>query len=261
MVPGLSLFSMSGAADLRDKEDMCGFWCVTGHPGVVDTAASVKPDFIVVDGQHGVELGAIDSSLFTVMAHYGVTGLVRVPTIENAPIGRALDLGAAGIVVPLVQSAADAERAVSATRHAPHGGRSYGMQTRRVGPFDERPFVAIQIETAGAVENIEAIAAVDGVDALYIGPADLGLALGGEPAADVDTVFDGSHAHASLLAEAFGAVIAAGATHGVNAGLHCGNGASARRAMVEGFTMTSVAVDLGLIGTGLADQLSVARQR
>ena len=250
---------MSDAESLRSKQVIHGFWSVTGHPGVIDTAASAGPDFIVVDTQHGVDLGQVDASVFTVMANYGVSGLVRVESIDLGRIGRALDLGAAGIVVPLVESADHAAAAVHATRHAPGGGRSYGMQTRRVRPFGEDPFVVIQVETSGAVDEIGAIAAVDGVDALYIGPADLGLGLGGRPAPDVNEVFDGTHENATLLAEAFAAVVTAADENGVVPGLHCGNGSSSALAVEEGFRMTSVAVDLGLIGTGLREQLAEAR--
>ncbi len=250
---------MSGADILRGKHVIHGFWSVTGDQAVVDSAASARPDFIVVDTQHGVDLGRVDGSLFTVMANYGVTGLVRVESIDPGRIGRALDLGAAGIVVPLVESAEDAERAVHATRHAPRGGRSYGMQTRRVDPFDEDSYVVIQVETARAVENIDDIAAVDGVDALYIGPADLGLGLGGDPAPDVDDVFDGTHPNAAALAEVFRAVVAAAESNQIVPGLHTATGRRSARAVEEGFRMTSVAVDLGLIGVGLREQLAAVR--
>ena len=250
---------MSGADALREKQVIHGFWSVTGHPALVDTAASVGPDFVVVDTQHGVDLGRLDADLFTTLANYHVPGLVRVDSIAVAPIGRALDLGAAGIVVPLVESAADAKRAVAATRYAPRGGRSYGMQTKRVGPFDEQPYVVIQVETTGAVENIDAIAAVDGVDALYIGPADLGLGLGGDPAPDVTRVFDGTHPNADDLGEAFGAVVDAANAHDIVPGLHCGSGPSAAQAVGEGFRLTSVAVDLAIVGSQLAHELEVAR--
>lgn len=251
---------MSGAASLRNKEIIHGFWSMTGDAAVIDTAAAAEPDFICIDTQHGVGLGRLDASMFTVMAYYDVPGLVRVESLDLGSIGRALDLGAAGIVVPLVESSNDARAAVHATRHSPDGGRSFGMQTRRLDPFDEAPYVAIQIETAGAVDEIEEIAAVDGVDALYIGPADLGLGLVGDPAPDVLDVFDAIHPNAAALSGAFSAVLTAGENHDVTAGLHCGSGASASRAVKEGFTMTSVAVDLGLIGTGLSEQLGIARQ-
>ncbi len=251
---------MSDPNSLREKETAYGMWSVTGHPAVVDAAASVGPDFVVIDTQHGVDLGRLDASLFTVLAHYGVAGLVRVPAIHPTPIGRALDLGAAGVIVPLVESEEDAERAVAATRYAPAGKRSYGMQTLRVGAFEHAPFVAIQIETAAAVGYVDAIAAVDGVDALYIGPADLGLGLGGEPAADVNDVFDGTHPLTDELTAAFSAVVAECRGHGIVAGLHVGNGATAARALEHGFTFASVSADVGLVGTGLANQLKAARE-
>lgn len=259
MLAHVTLHTMSSAASLREQQFLHGFWSMTGHPGLIDTAAAARPDFIVVDTQHGTDLGQVDASVFTVMAHYGVPGLVRVESIDLGRIGRALDLGAAGIIVPLVESADDAARAVHATRHAPAGGRSHGMQTKRVRPFDDVPYVTIQVETAGAVADISAIAAVDGVDALYIGPSDLGLGLGGRPAPDVNEVFDGTHETADVIGDAFTKTIAAANVNGVMPGLHCGNGDSAARAVEEGFRMTSVAVDLGLIGTGLREQLDDAR--
>ena len=250
---------MSGATTLREKRAIHGFWSVTGHAAVVDAAAAAGPDFVVIDTQHGLHLAQVDASLMTLLASYGVPGLVRVDSIGVAPIGRALDLGAAGVIVPLVETAADARRAVGATRYAPRGGRSYGMQTKRVGPFDEQPYVVVQIETASAIDEIEAIASVEGVDAIYIGPADLGLALGGDPAPNVSHVFDGTHANAGVLADAFSAVVAAAGANGITPGLHCGSGTSAAEAVANGFTMTSVVSDVGLVGEGLRHELETAR--
>lgn len=251
---------MPNANSLRNMEQSYGFWCSTGSHAVVDAAASVGPDFICIDTQHGVDIGQLDPSVFSIMAHYGVAGLVRVESLDLGRIGRALDLGAAGIIVPLVDSADDAAAAVHATRHAPRGGRSYGMQTSRVGPFDEDAFVMIQVETAGAVANIDSIAAVEGVDGLYIGPADLGLAMGGRPAPDVTEVFDGTHVNAEVLRSAFRSVVAAALASGIAPGLHCGDGSSAIRALDEGFTFAAVAADIGLIRAGLSKELRLAKR-
>lgn len=251
---------MSDPTPLRESELAYGFWCTTGHPAVVDAAAAAGPDFVVIDAQHGVDLARLDASLFTVLAYSGVAGLVRVPAAHSTPIGRALDLGATGVIVPLVESAEDAELAVAATRYAPGGTRSFGMQTHRVGAFDHEPFVAIQIETAAAVGYADAIAAVDGVDALYIGPADLGLGLGGEPAGDVNDVFDGTHPLSDELSAAFSTVVAECHGHGIIAGLHVGDGATAARAREHGFTFSSVTADVSLISTGLTRELRAARE-
>ena len=247
---------MTGAERLRTANVLHGFWCQTAHPTVVDTAAFVGPDFITIDTQHGVDLGRLDVSLFTAVASYDVASLVRVASIDSASIGRALDLGADGIVVPLVETADDAARAVAATRLAPAGSRSFGMQTKRQGPFDEVPYVVIQVETSASVDNLTGICAVDGVDALYIGPSDLGLGLGGTAVPDVNQVFDGQHPQ---LGKAFESVVETASGAGVRPGLHCGDGPSAVRAAEHGFTMMAVAADTGLVGKGLAADLAAAR--
>lgn len=247
---------MSESENLRKSQASLGLWCQTGHATVVDAAASAQPDWICVDTQHGVDLGRVDSSLFTVMASYGVASLVRVPAIEVAPIGRALDLGANGIVVPLVETVDDAQLAVAATRHAPRGSRSFGMQTNRVGPFDEQPFLVIQIETYDAMANLSNIAAVEGVDALYIGPADLGLALAGKAAPNVDEIFDGLH---PAVIDACEKVVTAANGAGIVAGLHCNSGEQAKRAAEFGFRMMAVASDVGSVEATVRSEMDSAR--
>lgn len=251
---------MKRAHALRALDSAYGFWSGTGDPGVLDTAASAGPDFICIDTQHGVHLSSLDSSIFTVIAHYEVTSLVRVEAIDRAVIGRALDLGADGVVVPMVESADDAARAVSACLLAPGGSRSFGVQTRRIEPIAETsPICWIQVETKAAMNHLTEIARLNGVDGLYIGPADLGLALVGEPAADVESVFDGTHPHAGEMAEAFRAVVDACEGAGIAAGLHCGSGRAAVVAAEHGFSLAAVASDLGLIGSGLAHDLAAIR--
>lgn len=251
---------MNRAQALRDLDSAYGFWSGTGDPAVIDTAAAAGPDFICIDTQHGVHLSSLDTSIFTVIAQYGVTSLVRVEAIDGALIGRALDLGADGVVVPMVQTVDDAARAVAACLLAPGGSRSFGVQTRRLEPIsDSSPICWIQIETKAAMRQLTEIASLDGVDGLYIGPADLGLALVGEPAADVESVFDGTHPHAVEMAEAFQSVVEACKGAGVGAGLHCGSGLAAVVAAEHGFTLAAVAADLGLIGGGLAQQLAAIR--
>ena len=249
---------MQAAERLRSSDRLYGFWSVTAHPTVLDTAASVGPDFICIDTQHGPPLASLDTSIFTVLAHYGVPSLVRVELIDEARIGRALDLGADGVIIPLVASAEDARRAVAACRYAPDGTRSFGVQTRRVPPLDASAVCWIQVETAGAMGQLEEIASTEGVDALYVGPADLGLALVGEPAGDVESVYDGTHPQAEKMSAAFERVVEACRTAGIAAGLHCSSGKAAVVAAQHGFTVSAVAADTGLIGAGLAYELDTA---
>jgi 4-hydroxy-2-oxoheptanedioate aldolase len=235
-----------------------GFWSVTAHHRILETAASRRPDFICLDAQHGTHLSALDPSHFDLLDRFGVPGLVRVAQASPVDIGRALDLGAAGVMVPMVETADQAKMAVAACRYSPDGIRSYGMQTGRVDPFDTsyRPLCAVQIETAGALEQIDAIAAVDGVDWLYIGPADLGLSIGSQTASDIVAVIEGRHPMADRMLEAFDRVITAAKAHHKLAGVHCGSGTAAKRAFDHGFEVASVVDDLTAVGDSLVEHLA-----
>ncbi len=238
-----------------------GLWSVTADPRLLEGAAALGPDFLAIDTQHGPHISSLGVETFSLIAAHGVPSMVRVESHSTAAIGRALDLGADGIMAPQVNDAVAAASIVAATRYAPRGDRSFGMQTTRVDPLFEgyRPLVAIQIETSAAVANADEIAAVDGVDWLYIGPADLGLSVGGIPASDVVAVFDGTHPLAGEMQKAFNAVIEAASRHGKLSGLHCGDGTAARRLLDFGFNVSAVATDLAMAGHGLSEQLRIAR--
>lgn len=242
---------------LRRPGQIRGLWCVTGHPLVLESAAALGPDFICIDAQHGTNLSDLSVNTFTALAHYDVPGLARVPRNDPVDIGAVLDLGASGVMVPMIDDADEAEAAVAATLLAPVGTRSFGMKTPRLDVLadDYRPVCAVQIETTSAIENVDAIAAVTGLDWLYIGPADLGLSLTGGVAADVLSVFDGSHPDADRVLAAWRAVTEAAARHEKRAGLHCDSGAAARLALDNGFTVASVATDVIEMRRGMARQL------
>lgn len=248
-------------ADLRQSDPIHGFWSTTAHPSVVEVACSLHPDFLCIDAQHGIHISDLTTQTFTTMAYYDLPGLVRVASNHPTDIGRALDLGAEGVMVPMIETVDDARRAVAAITYGSSGSRSYGMQTPRVDPTtdDYQPLCALQIETAQAIENIEEIASVEGVDWLYIGPADLGLGLGGIPAPDVISVFDGTHPLAGQINQAFDAVVVAASNHGKLAGLHCGSGKATLVAQEHGFAVSSVAADLSEVRAGMSRQLDVAR--
>ena len=248
---------------LRGRGPIHGFWSTTAHPTVIDAACSLGPDFVCIDAQHGVDLSTLTTDTFTTMAYYDVPGLVRVAGNEPADIGRALDLGAAGVMVPMINTAQEAKQAVAACRYAPRGTRSFGMQTVRVDPLSREyeSVCAVQIETAEAITNIMEIAAIDGVDWLYIGPADLTLSMGGTPASDVMSIFDGSHPLATELLTAFEAVVDAAKAHEKLAGLHTNSGQATRTAEELGFRVASVATDLVEMRNGMNDQLKAARNK
>ncbi|GAB2846596.1 HpcH/HpaI aldolase family protein [Lentzea nigeriaca] len=243
------------AAALRARQPMIGTWVVTDNPIATESIAGLGFDFICVDGQHGLygEDGWI--SAITAITAGGSSGIIRVPANDPAVLGRALDSGAAGVVVPMVDSAADAARAAHACRYVPRGGRSYGpMRTAlRMPPAEANDRVAclVMIETAEALADIDAICAVDGLDGVLIGPFDLTLALGGKGFGDP--------AVAAELEDALAAVAAAAARAGIAAGVHCPDGGTAAKRLAGGFTFAMVSCDLLLLEEAATSQLRLAR--
>ncbi len=246
---------------LRGPGPILGLWSVTADPKMLEISAALQPDFLVIDAQHGPSIAQLTTETFGAIAFYEVPTLVRVSSVNPAEIGRALDLGAGGIMAPQVDDADDARLAALSCHYAPDGIRSYGMQTPRIDPFAEgyRPLCAVQIETAAAVDNVDEIAAVEGVDWLYVGPADLGLSIGGVPAPDVISIFDGSHPLSASLQTAFTAVVEAAERHGKLAGLHCGSGEAALYLLAHGFQVSAVATDLVSALRGMAHELEAVR--
>jgi 4-hydroxy-2-oxoheptanedioate aldolase len=144
--------------------------------------------FVWIDLEHGA-LGAAEvQPLAIAVRAAGAASLVRLSPGGHGVIGTALDAGVDGVVVPRVDSAAEAARVVERLHHPPHGSR--GTATRRASAYGraagsgERPVCMVQVESAAAVDEAEAIAAVDGVDALVVGCADLALTLGADPSSD-----------------------------------------------------------------------------
>ncbi|MFD2675318.1 aldolase/citrate lyase family protein [Gulosibacter bifidus] len=173
---------------------LIGMWLCSGSPMVTEIAAGSGLDWLMIDGEHApLSLETVQRQL-QIAAAYRVTPVVRVPTNDKVLIKQYLDLGAQNLIVPMVNSAADAEAAVSALRYPPQGVRgvgaalSRGARWNRVDNYlhranDELVSLLVQIETAEAVANAAEIAAVDGVDGMFIGPNDLAASMGliGQP--------------------------------------------------------------------------------
>lgn len=236
---------------------MFGLWCSIGHPLVAEAMAALGPDYVCIDMQHGTASdGALVSMIQAVVAGASAP-IVRVAENNPASIMKALDSGARAVVVPLVESAEQAARAVAACRYPPLGTRSFGpfrasIQAGTTDPRElEKVSCIVMIETRAGIDNAEAIVATEGIAGVYLGPSDLSLALGLPPG--------------SIDAPAFVAVrdriLAACRAHGVVAGMHCYDGNAARRAVAQGFSMVTVAGDLGLLRLALAAELGSARRR
>lgn len=174
---------------LLAREPAIACWLSTGSAIAAEIVANAGYDAVVVDHEHGPGdlLNAV--SQMQACGEVGTTCMMRVPWNDMVYIKRALDIGMQGILVPYVQTAKEAKAAVDACVYptkgmrgvAPHAGRCsrWGQRLDEyMASWPEQLLLMVQIETAEAVENIEAIAAVDGVDMLFLGPSDLSASIG-----------------------------------------------------------------------------------
>ena len=164
-----------------------GFTLHLGSPVVAEIVSRAGPDFVMIDNQHGS--WGPDTTIAALIAINGspATPMARVARNDYTMIGRLLDEGMLGIIVPMVHTAEDAQAAAAACRFPPRGSRSWGW-TRAALYGEDYPdrigdelFLAVQIESAEAVKNAEAILATPGVDGCWGGPADMALSMGIHP--------------------------------------------------------------------------------
>lgn len=217
-------------------------WCSIPSSVTAEAMAYMGWDSLTIDMQHG-PIG-YDSALVMLQAISGtdVVPMVRVPWFDPGSIMKALDAGAYGIICPMVNTAAEAERLVAACRYPPAGYRSFGPTRvalragkQYVDDANGTILVWAMIETASALTNMREIVQVDGLDGVYVGPADLGFSLGKPP--EVDSEDPGM---LSVL-EDIGRVARAS---GRAAGVHCGSVAYARRMADSGYNLVTVGSDL-----------------
>ncbi|OLF06197.1 aldolase [Actinophytocola xinjiangensis] len=248
------------AAKLRAREPVIGYWSALDAPPATERIARLGYDYVCLDGQHGM-LGysGLLSSLMAVDAAGGDTvGLVRVEANDITPIGRALDAGACGVIIPLIETAADAADAVASVRYPPLGRRSYAP-TRAALRHGSKPadqntvnVVIAMIETPGALSEVDAICATPGLDGVYVGPSDLSLAVGG--------AFPLDPAISDKFEQAVTTVREAAANAGIAAGIHTPNGETAARRLAEGFTFASIASDIAHLEAAARNHLDAARR-
>ena len=179
---------MTLATTLRDREPAVGNWLTLRDPAVAEISAELGFDFVVLDVEH------TPNSLETVLAQArgmdaagtDTEAIVRLPWNDPVVVKRVLDAGVSGVMAPMVGTAEEAEALVEATRYPPEGIRGvageraarYGLDLPDYVRDGPDPITIAQIETLEGLENVEAIAAVPGLDALFVGPADLSANLG-----------------------------------------------------------------------------------
>ena len=228
--------------------DSRGVWCADSSPGAVARLAQSGFDWVCLDAQHGAYSRAEVLEAARVYPFDTAELVVRVASCDFSGIGAALDAGATTVIVPQIESVADAERAVSATYYPPRGDRSWGPLGLTWGrtptgaeDANAQTSCVVMIESALALDRVEAIAKVPGLSQLFVGPYDLSLSLG----TTVDALLADSSADSALAR-----ITAAAQANGLSVGGYGGNPAIAERFREYGISCLVVATDLWLLARG-----------
>ncbi len=241
----------------QDKAAING-WLAVPNGFSAEVMAHQGWDTLTIDLQHGVVDYAQMLSMLQAISTTPTVPLVRVPWLEPGIIMKTLDAGAYGVICPMISTREEAQRLVAYTHYAPMGTRSFGpVRATLYGGADypseaNKTIVAFaMIETAQALDNLDAILSVEGLDAIYIGPSDLSLALGCKP------VFDDVE---PKVAQAIDHIVERARAHGVQAGVHNGRPDVALARIAKGFRFVTVASDARILAAGSQDLLSAMRK-
>jgi 2-keto-3-deoxy-L-rhamnonate aldolase RhmA len=246
---------------LLERRLSVGSWIQIGHPAVAEVLADSGFSWLAVDCEHtDIDLTAT-ANLFRAMGGRPVVPMVRVRENSTLAIRQALDIGAMGVIVPLVDTADDAARAVAAARYPPDGVRGFAyMRANRhgqafaeyVGTANSEVAVVVMIESRVAVDSVDAILAVPGVDGVFIGPYDLSGSYGIPGQTD-----------SAPVRSACQRVLAACGRAGKSAGLHVvrPTAAAVAQAIEQGFTFLAVGVDVVFLAESAAAARAAAVAR
>ncbi|KAL7627968.1 hypothetical protein AAE478_002164 [Parahypoxylon ruwenzoriense] len=246
----------------KNEGPSMGLWQTLPGQNVSRILARASVDWVMVDCEHGNIDDAAMHEAVPAIASCGVSPIVRIPDMQGWMIKRALDAGAHGILVPLLRSAEEAKRIVSAAKFPPQGQRGLGspfaMERFHAAPSmteylqhaNESLLTMVQIETQEALDAVEEIAAVPGVDVLFVGPFDLGNNIG-------YPILDG--VMQPELERAIDRILAATNQAGKKCAFFATSGEQARIYADKGFHMISAALDTTLLQAALGQSLSAAR--
>lgn len=233
---------------LRDRlsrgEAVYGGWTTIPDVLTARCLALAGLDYVVVDMQHGSATEGDLPAITTAIKHAGATPLARVRYAHPADIGRPLDLGCEGVIVPNVESAEQAAAVAGACRYPPVGYRSAGGNLAFA-----QPLCFVMVESPNAIAELPATLAVEGIDGIYVGPRDLSYALGCE----LDP-------NEPVLRKELERVWAACAAAGKPVGVHASDGTTARLYRENGCRLITVAVDSVAVTRFTASELAVARE-
>lgn len=248
------LFSL--ARRLRAGETIHTAWCGLPLPLVAEITAREGFPAVTLDQQHGMYDMASTLAGIAAVRTGGACPVVRIPLGDYAVASRVLDFGAEGIIAPMINTVDDAKAFVSATKFPPIGARSWGpTRALMLGGMEMKDYLAqandnvltfTMIETRGAIANLDAILAVPGIDAVFIGPSDLSVTLSDGKVLDP---------HSKQVDEAIDKIAAAAKKAGKIAGAYTANSERANELAARGFRFMAVASDIGFLRAGTAAAL------
>ncbi|MBI5275617.1 MAG: 2,4-dihydroxyhept-2-ene-1,7-dioic acid aldolase [Burkholderiales bacterium] len=222
-----------------------------------ETMAHQGWDSLTIDLQHGVVDYQAMLGMLQAISTTATVPVVRVPWLEPGILMKTLDAGAYGVICPMVNTREDAQKLVAYTHYAPRGTRSFGPIRSLLYSGADYPQHAndtivtfAMIETAAALDNLDDILSVEGLDAVYIGPSDLSLALGCKPA------FDDVEAP---VAQAIDHILARAKAHGIVAGIHNGAPKFALERIAKGFQFVTISSDARLMAAGAQQVMNEMR--
>ena len=232
-------------------------WLAIGNSFSAEVMAHQGWDTLTIDLQHGVIDYTVMVAMLQAISTTATVPIVRVPWLEPGIMMKSLDAGAYGLICPMVNTREDAQKFVAWTNYAPQGTRSFGpIRALLYGGADyatqanDTVVRFAMIETAQALDNLDAILSVEGLDAIYIGPSDLSLALGCRP------VFDDVD---PPVAQAMEHILERAKAHGVQAGVHNGIAEGALARIAKGFRFVTVGSDARLMAAGSQQVLAKMR--
>jgi len=232
-------------------------WCVIPSSFSAELMAHQGWDSVTVDMQHGLIDYQAAVGMLQAISTTAAVPLVRVPWNEPGIINKALDAGAYGVICPMVNTRDDAERLVAACRYPPRGSRSFGPTRALLYAGSDYPahadrtvVVFAMIETRAALDNLDEILEVPGLDAIYVGPSDLSSALGCTPKPDQEE---------KPVVEAIDFILARARAHGVLAGIHNATPDYALKMIAKGYRFATVSSDARLIAAKAGEMFATLR--
>ena len=237
---------------LLEGNPVFGIGATLGAPLGAEILALAGFDFVNVDDQHGSWTDESMMHAFRSICVGGATPFTRVSTNNSFVIGRALDRGALGILVPMVNSPAEARAAAQAVRYPPTGSRSFGPFACEMYGSDytdkanEEVYLGVQLESIEAIDHAEEIMAVEGIDGCWIGPNDLGMSMGIDP-----KTATGQASLEAAIMKVFDACAKTGKVPGI-----AGNASSARSWLNKGFRFVTVSGEAALLSARAKEVLA-----